>query len=463
MRIALIWPNGYDVNYVVPLALAYLKSNISDKHEVIIFDCALNNVNSNSKQLKDMINQFKPDVVGVSCWSNTYLEGLNILKTIKSINKEITTVMGGVHVTSYPDSVIKENVVDFVFRSESETSFPKFIDELKKKKPNFSKISGLVYISNRSIIKNRIVLERNIDEIKMPNYGAIKFMKYLQKGYRYNTSHKMNAPVWVTRGCPYACSFCSASLQNGRVIRKHSIEYMINWIKYLYYEKNIRHINIIDDNFTFDKEYAKEFCRAMINLNLKDLHFGTPNGIRIEMIDGELLKLMKKVRWENMIVAPESGSQKTLKRMKKRLNLDIIPDKIKEIKKAGFKVHGFFIIGYPGETRKDIRKTVNLLRKCKFNFFFLNNFQPLPGTPVYDELVENKKIEAGVLPKNFSGGERVYIPEKLKDFNFPLLVLKEYIYLALSNPLNIPYMMRIINPKIIIEKLFVNLKNSLMS
>lgn len=465
MKVALIWPKTYDPNYVIPLSLGYLKSNLdNNKHDIRIFDCALENIDADSKKLKNFLKEFNPHVVGVSCWSMAYYEGIRILKTAKSINEDIITVVGGVHVTTCPDQVIKEEIVDFAFWGEAEASFPKFIEQIESSNPDFSKIPGLVYISSDgTIVKNEIALENNLDKIKIPDYDAINLMGYIKKGYRFNTTYKLNAPVWVTRGCPYGCAFCSASLMNGRVVRTHSIQYMIKWIKYLYYRKGIRHINIIDDNFTFHVNYAKQFCKAVIDLNLKDLHFGTPNGIRIERIDSELLHLMKHARWENIVVAPESGSKKTLERMRKKIDPDIIPEKVKEIKKAGFKVHGFFIIGYPGETEDDIKKTVKLLRKCKFNFFFLNNFQPLPGTLVYNELVEKNEIVDGLLPKDYSGGERIYFPKALKHFNFPGLVLREYIYLALSNPLNIPYMFKIINPKIIAKKVGLNLKGMLKS
>tara|TARA_Y100000031_G_C8214843_1_gene382841 strand:- start:867 stop:1640 length:774 start_codon:yes stop_codon:yes gene_type:complete len=237
---------------------------------------------------------------------------------------------------------------------------------------------------------------------------------------------------------------------------------MVDWVKYLYHEKGIRMINIIDDNFTFHMDYAKEFCNEMIKLNLPDLRFGTPNGIRLQRTDTELLSLMKLAGWENLIVAPESGSKETLKRMRKDLDPDIIPDKVQEIKDAGLKVHGFFIIGYPGETPEDLQKTVDLIRKCKFNFFFLNNFQPLPGTPIYDELVAEGKIEEGLLPKNYSGGERVYVPEALEDFNFPRFVLKEYGVLALTDPLNIPYMFKLVSPGLIAKKVYSNMKNMIL-
>jgi len=181
----------------------------------------------------------------------------------------------------------------------------------------------------------------------------------------------------------------------------------------------------------------------------------------MEHIDKELLKLMKRAGWRYVTIAPESGSVKTLKRMNKNLDLKIVPKKVKEIKNAGLKVIGYFMIGYPSETQKDIKDTVKLIRRCKFDFFHLFNFQPLPGTPVYDRLVKRREISPDFLPKEYSGGNIAYVPKKLKNFNFSLLRLKEYLRLVVTRPLNAPYMLKYFSCKTIITKIFSNFINIL--
>ncbi len=469
MKIALIWPYGFDTTYTLPLSLGYLKSNAKDqKHQIQIFDCALKGIKAGSEAFKRILSEFNPDLVGVSCWSPTYIESINLLTAVKKHNPKIITLLGGAHATAYASKIMRNNpqMVDYIFRGETELDFPVFLEELEKAHPDWSKIKGLVYRNKNNpeaIIENEMRREEDLDKIAFPNYDSINFNEYLNKGYRLNTKYKNNAPIWATRGCPYNCSFCTSSLQNGKLVRSHSVSYMIKWIKYLYYEKGIRMINIVDDNFTFNIGYAKDFCKAVIDLNLKDLKFATPNGIRIQRTDRELIKLMKKAGWECLVVAPESGSERTLLKMNKNVDPEAIYQKVKEIKEEGLKVHGFFILGYPGETVEDIKKTVSFLRKCRFNFFFLNNFQPLPGTSIYNELVEKKEIKDGLLPENFSDGKRVYVPEGLKSFNFPRLILKEYLYLAFSNPLNIPYMFKIINPVMVSKKVYSNLKSMFLA
>ena len=446
-KVALIWPGGFDKSYVLPLSLGYLKANLSSDYEVKIIDLALTEISHTSEEFRNILSEFNPDIVGVSTWAPTYLETLAIFQTAKIVNPNIVTVIGGAHATSYPDKIMLNHEIDFLFLGEAELSFPVFLKELTKAEPNWKSVRGLCYRDDKGVLLKNEMDQRPevMDDIRFPDYDAINLEGYLSGGYRFlDTLHRRNAPIWLTRGCPYRCGFCSAPLQNGKRVRTHSIDYVLKWIKYLYFEKGIRVINIVDDNFTFHVDYAKEFCEAMIQLNLKDLNFGTPNGIRSERTDFALLKLMRQAGWRYLTVAPESGSPRTLKRMQKDLDLNAMKNKIREIRKAGIKVHAFFIIGYPDETPEDLQLTEEFICDSEFDMFFISNFQPLPGTPIYDELVAKGEIQDGLLPKNYSEGERVYVPATLKDFNFSKYVLRNYLNWIRRDPRHAFYMVNLI-------------------
>lgn len=174
----------------------------------------------------------------------------------------------------------------------------------------------------------------------------------------------------------------------------------------------------------------------IINSEYRDVGFGTYAGIRLQRGDPELWVLMKQAGWRFLMVAPESGSRATLKRMKKGLNPDIIPGVVQQIRDAGLKVHANFILGYPGDTEADIRATEQLIRKCRFDHLGLYHFQPLPGTPIFDELVATGEISSDLIPGLYSSVNRVYTPEGLKDFNFSRFIIKQYLAMLFHNPLS---------------------------
>jgi len=455
MKILLIFPKGFNIEYTIPFQLGYLKSNLKEEEDVRLLDCSLNNIDSDSDRLIDFIKEFKPDLVGITCWASTAEQAIDIFRNIKKIDENIITVIGGIYFNTRP--ILNKNI-DYGFRGESEFSFPEFVEELKKTKPDFSNINGLVYRKNGEILRNKVDFEHNLDKIKIPDYDFINLDEYLKRGYRVGSLHKLNAPILATRGCPYKCKFCSASILNGAAVRKHSVDYLVNWVKHLK-EKGIKHINIMDDNFTFDVNYAKEFCKRIINLNL-ELTFGTPNGIRIDRCDKELIILMKRAGWKNLVVAPESGSERMLKRMGKILDLDDVVRKVRMIQENGLKVHGFFMIGYPEETVEDLKKTIKFIRKCRFDFFFIGNFHPLPGTEIYQELVEKGEVSPDFVPTLcFADGGVQYKTKSLMNVNFPFLRMKEYLYFILSNPHRLFYIFRLFNPALVSKRIIVNFLN----
>ena len=379
-----------------------------------------------------------------------------MLRVAKKLLPGVITIMGGPHVTTSADEVIRHAAVDFVIKGQAEFSFQLLLKTLGDGCGNFNDVPGLVFKSAEGVTSIPVQIAQEIDHVRPPDYGFIDLEEYWKRGYRLNSRHAKNAPLWVTRGCPYKCSFCSAPNLNGRPVRVHSVAFMRVWILHLYHQFGVRWFNIIDDNFTFNVEYAKEFCRMVKGLGL-DIKFGTPNGIRVQRGDVELWRLMKDAGWETVIVAPESGSKKSLLKMRKDLNLDIIPGTVEAIKKTGLKVHGLFLIGYPGDERGDLELTRKFIMRCQFDFFYLNVFQPLPGTPIYDELVKSGEITDGLLPNSYSEGTRSYVTKGLIGFNFPFFVLKVYAEFALRSPRKVAYLFYLYDPRFLVKKLGKNI------
>ena len=440
LRVALLWPRGFEPATTIPLPLAYLKANLPEHlAEVLIIDCALASLSADSDELARRLSSFDPDIVGVSSWSPMAGEALDLIRLAKRLRPDCITVLGGAHASSYAARCLDVPELDFVFRGEAERSFRAFVEQIKEGRSDWSSVPGLVWRrASGGLDEADPDRPEDLDELRPPDFAAVDLPRYQSLGYRWNSPPWPNAPLWVTRGCPYRCQYCAAPDLNGRPVRTHSVDYMRAEILRLY-DQGVRWFNIIDDNFTYHVNFAKQFCRMVIDLGLPDVGFGTPNGIRMLRGDPELWELMKRAGWRHLIVAPESGSSDTLERMKKDLQLDRVAPVVREIQAAGLKCQAFFIIGYPGDRPEDIDATFRLITQVGFNFVFLANFQPLPGTPVYDQLVAEGAIEDGLLPSAFSDGVRVYTPDELRDFNFSRFILKTHLRLALSRPRNIPY------------------------
>ena len=416
-KILLIWPFGAYDGATLPLCYIYMLPILRKSYQVRFLDCALHEIQPDSEKFTEIINDFKPDVVGISAWTIHKKNATTTLKKVKEIDKNIVTIAGGPHFTGSADYSLKsdQGIIDYVLKGEAEFTLKQFLDTIFK--TNFSeddlkKIDGLCFIkSDGSIHETPMTFPPTLDDFGQPDYSAIDIHAYLKKGYFWRTHQKMHAPILTTRGCPYTCDYCAAPYLNGRGVRKHSLEYLKKLIKNLYDNYGIRHFNIIDDNFTFDVFYAKAFCKMIIDNKhyFKGISIATPNGIRIERTDQQLFYLMKAAGWGRLVVAPESGSPKMLELMSKHLDLSVVPEKVRQIQKAGIEVEAFFLIGHPGEDKNTVEETRQFLKDVRFDFASFYAFQPLPGTPIYHELLGMGSISKADEMTSFS--EVNWVPE----------------------------------------------------
>jgi len=440
MKILLIWPYGAFDGATLPLCYLYLIPILKKKHEVKFVDCALYEIHPDSEKFTKILDDFQPDVVGVSSWTVHKDMARLTLKNVKTFNPKIITIAGGPHFTGSANYSISNDVgiIDYVLKGEAELTFLEFLDAVSKKhftNDDLKKIDGLCFVENDgSIHESQMLYPPSLDDFGQPDYTEINLFGYFKKGYSYRSDVKMQAPILSTRGCPYTCDFCSAPYLNGRGIRKHSLDYLLQLIENLYVNFGIRHFNIIDDNFTFDTFYAKSFCKKIIDNKhkFKNISFGTPNGIRVERTDKQLFYLMKSAGWSRLIIAPESGSQEMVDKMSKHLDLSLIPDKVRQVQNAGLEVEGFFIIGHPGETKATVDETKKFIKQVKFDMVSPHIFQPLSGTPIYDQLLSlgsiseditiNSYSEINWIPENWTKDEllkEIFDLKKISILNFP--------------------------------------------
>ena len=461
IKVLLVWPKGYDVAQVMPLSLGYLSSNLDKSRcDIRIVDCSLDGMDSQSPKLRQVLTESDPDVVGVSCWSLVYPEAMAVIRLAKSVKPSVVTIVGGSYPTLSPRKVLENPEVDFVYRGEAELTFQSFLDRLQEPAPDWSAIPGLAFRNaGGEIHAAEPNLVSDLDAVRIPDYDGMRLDDYIEAGYRYSSKVKRNAPIWTTRGCPYQCAFCVAPKISGCRVRKHSVGYLVRWVQHLYRDRGIRWVSIIDDNFTFDTRYATEFCEQVIGLKLKDLGFGTPNGVRMDRGTPELWRLMKRAGWSFVSVAPESGSPRVLKLMKKHIDLERIPGAVKDIKSAGLRVNAFFLVGFPGETEADLMQTRDLIRRCGFDCVYFNIFQPFPGSGAYEDLVAGGKLAGEVKPTNYSDGVPSYRSEELREFNFARFIMGTYFLAILHNPRMLYHLLKHHNLGFVVRKIVVNLKN----
>ncbi|MBU2633723.1 MAG: B12-binding domain-containing radical SAM protein [Nanoarchaeota archaeon] len=388
-KILLVKPPQKTNEIQPPLGLGYLASTIKNFTDVQILDCIKENYSIND--FKKFISKNKFDIIGFQC----YTVDLNIVKELIKITKTIMphsiTLVGGPHPSLNPLNTLDYLSVNYGFCGEAEIGFPLLIKNLKKNKKKFSEIPGLIYKEKDKIRINPNKLVENLDDYEI-GWEFFNIDSYPLAPHGAFCKQYPTAPLIVTRGCPFQCTYCGAHLISGRKIRYHSVDFIIKQIEFLNKKHGIKEIHIEDDNFTMKKQFVIEFCQKLIKKNL-GITFTFPNGIRLDTLDSSIIRLMKKAGLYSVSVGIESGSDRILKLMRKNLTTSIIKEKIKLLRKEEIEIIGFFIVGYPGETKEDILKTIKFSKSLGLKRATFSAFKPFPGTVIYNELVKKGEIK----------------------------------------------------------------------
>lgn len=414
-KVMLIWPWSQQHQRTLelfPIGLGYLVNSVDhSRFSVCILDCSLENLHPESDAFKARLREFEPDILGVSWWSLNTPVVEETLAVVREVLPEVISMVGGPHVTACAEAIVRGGAVDYAFTGEAERGFAELLDRIQEhdgRPPSarLSRIPGLVFRNSLGVQKNGQEFVDDLDVVRGIDYTRTRLREYHRVGYYYGAKtqkkSELTAPIMTARGCPFKCTFCMAPAIDGRKIRRHSLELVINTIKSLYFEFGARYIAIIDDNFTLNYKWATRVCNAIADLRLDDLAIGTPNGIPLTGMTIELATAMKRAGWREVMIAPESGSKRTLKAMQKNhVNLDTVPEFIGMFHDVGLQVSAFFIIGYPEETLEDIELTEKFILANNFDFAGISIYQPLPGTSIYNQLVQEGLIPPGFVPGHY--------------------------------------------------------------
>ncbi len=395
MRILLVAPvkdTSTGLAMFPPLGLGYIATALRERgyRDVKILDCILEKLDFEG--FRKYIKEWKPDVIGINSWSLSVKDVLRSLEIVKEVKRSIITVIGGPHPSALDKRAMEYfKMADFGFIGEAEIGMPMLMDYLDGKGCGLEEIPGLMWREEREILSNPQVFIKDLDSIGFPSWDLIEPDRYARHG---TLIHKKTACIITTRGCPFPCTFCSAKVVAGRPLRRRSIDNVMEEIRLLMAEYSIRRFVVFDENITLNHDHIKEFCTRVINEGL-DIEFELPNGIRLDTLNMEILTLMRKAGFsERVAVGIESGSERILNLMKKGLSKEKIREKIDLLNRTGFKPIGYFIIGFPTETRADIEETVKFAKELKLYRVGFMPFHPLPGTEIYHRLVAEGEISA---------------------------------------------------------------------
>ena len=410
MKVCLIEPSKFVslTNFVStismpPIGLAYIAAAIREAgHDVSVVDgpgsaprsyhMFEDKVRIRGLTQDQIIENIPSDtqVIGLGCmFTSHWVYARELASKIRERFPKAYLLMGGEHVTGFPEFSLEQAPLDSVVMGEGEETIIQLLEHVEKNLP-FGDVCGVAYKDSEGVVKVNPRRQRikEIDSIAQPAWDLFDIKKYNEVNQPHGSSQGKFMPMLATRGCPFSCTFCTSPNMwtTEWIPRDHKlvVNEMQEYIK-LYGTTDFQ---FEDLTAIVRKDWIIDFCDEIIQRKM-EITFQLPSGTRSEGIDFEVAEKLKKAGCHEFSFAPESGDPRILKKIKKKVNLPSLYDSARSALKAGINVGCFFIIGFPEDDYRSVLKTYTAIVKCSWIGFTnvnLNAYSPQPNTESFKML-----------------------------------------------------------------------------
>ncbi len=346
------------------LGIGYLISSLRARfgEERFVFGVA-------DRDVEARLDGFKPDIVGISSVTQNFGRASAYAKAARQ--RGIPVLCGGVHITMLPESLTESMAVGVIGEGEETVCelLALYLERGSFDPRGLRSVNGIIFRDGGTLVRTPSrELIRPLDAIPLP---AREFFDI-----------KPNTYLFSSRGCPYRCSFC-ASARFWNKVRLFSARYVADEIEFLVNRYGVREINFFDDIFSVDVKRVRELARLLRERGLLG-KIKVSCAIRANLVNDEIVSLLKEIGVEAVGIGFESGSEAILKYLKLNVTVRDNENAVRIARKHGMSVVGSFIIGSPQESKDDILKTWRFIKESRLADFNLYVLTPFPGTPAWE-------------------------------------------------------------------------------
>jgi len=340
-----------------------------------------------SRFLKRLMEEFKPDVVGLSAMSFQFDSACRVSRICRAVKPDVAVVLGGYHASLMYQEIAsgaEAELFDFLIRSEGEVTFRSLAQELISGGRDFRDIPGLSFRENDKFHHNPSASLIDLATLKPPNRDC-----RILEGARF-LGHRFDC-VETSRGCTMRCRFCSITRMYGRSVRKFALERVIAELKQLKL-KGVEGVFFVDDNITLDVPRLKQLCNLIVEEKLNTMSYAIQASVPGIASDPELADLLGRAGFRWVFLGIESGISRNLKSMGKAGVLNNTKRAVSLLQKQGICVFGGFILGHPDDTRQDIISTFQFALDLGVDHPIMQCLTPYPKTETREQLLKRGLI-----------------------------------------------------------------------
>ena len=416
MKILLIDPpytlfTGFTSRYF-PVGLGYVASALKAAgHEVSIYEVDRENmdtgdlnfneeylrlnkyleaINSNEheiwQKLKKVVKEYNPDAIGITSMTMKFGSAIKTAEMCKSVKPEVKVIMGGPHVTDWVEICFQSTNVDICVSGETEETIVKILNTLHNPE-GLADIPGVSYKKENKIFYGKpCIYIEDINTISMPLRESLLNIDHY-------SSEDMGV-IMTSRGCPFRCAFCS----HPQKVRYRNLDNVIEEIKHVIVKYHTKQFAFKDDSFTVSKKRVIQFCEMLIK---EGIQINWDCTTRVDILDDELIGIMKKAGCNTIKVGIETGSQRILEKMNKKVTFEQMKYAAKLFKKHKMFWSGYFMFGLPYETKEEMMQTLKFMKELKPNYAGLGLYAPIPNTELWKEGIESGLLDANIRIDHF--------------------------------------------------------------
>jgi len=357
-------------------------------HEVKIVDMSYRKYDPHF--IRSMLRAEQPDVLGITATTPLANQMRDISYIAKEVSADILTIGGGAHASAFPDETLRQSALDLVAFGEADWTIVDVLDGLPH-----SEIAGVCY-RDGDIIQTgepRQMLA-DLDSLPIPAWDLYPIEDYKSHTSRLVVKNRPASTIEFSRGCVYKCDFCASKNTMGLGYRKKSPARCADEMEVLY-RLGYREVVLADDIFTSDNHWAAEVCEEIIRRDIK-MSWTCSNGIRVDSANSELFRVMKRAGCYRVHFGFESGNDGVLQAFGKggKATLEQGVEAVETARAAGLDTFGMFMLGLSADTESTMQDTINYAKRVKVDAMRFGITVPIPGTPMFNELMRQKRIKS---------------------------------------------------------------------